>query len=123
MSTLKINSKTIICLLSIALFASGGVAVSQQQTVNILSQNQPDYVSSMNQNDVELKINDENKLKINVTEPVKQIDGQLFKSKDEMMSQYFQVQKKMDIDDKFLYLKKVKKLSKKIFFYFIFIII
>ncbi|MEI8389516.1 MAG: hypothetical protein WCG23_06480 [bacterium] len=99
MSTLKINSKTIICLLSIALFASGGVAVSQQQTVNILSQNQPDYVSSINQNDVELKINDENKLKINVTEPVKQIDGQLFKSKDEMMSQYFQVQKKMDIDD------------------------
>jgi hypothetical protein len=49
--------------------------------------------------DVELKIEDSGKLKINVTEPVKKLDTQVFKSKEEMMSQYFQVQKKMDVDD------------------------
>ena len=99
MGSFKINYKNIIFILAIILASNGKVSAVEQESISILSQNDPNYASNLNQKDVELKIKDDNKLKINVTEPVKQLDGQLFKSKEEMMSQYFQVQKKMDIED------------------------
>lgn len=49
--------------------------------------------------DVNLEIKEENKLKINVKEPVKKIEGQAFNSKQEMMDQLFQAQKEMDTED------------------------
>ncbi len=69
----------IVFLLIISVFATGG--------------------SSAGNADMELKINEQNKLKINMTEPVKQMNGQVFKSKEEMLKEYFQVQKKMDVED------------------------
>ncbi|HBG49296.1 MAG TPA: hypothetical protein DDW90_07305 [Cyanobacteria bacterium UBA9971] len=82
------NLKIIIFLLMILIFTTGKVFANEGESTNVISQNE-----------VELNIKNDNKLKINVTEPVKQIDGKLFKSKEEMMSQYFQIQKKMDVAD------------------------
>jgi len=101
MSLLKINYKIFGILLIILLFANIKVFANEKAVLNNIPIPLKDsnYVSSSDKKDVELKIKDENKLKIQVTEPVKQVDGQLFKSKEEMMSEYFQVQKKMDIED------------------------
>jgi len=93
------NIKIIIFLLMILIFSNNKVLANQEESINTTSQNEQNYISSLKQNEVNLNIKNDNKLKINVTEPVKQLDGQLFKSKEEMMSRYFQVQKKMDIDD------------------------
>jgi len=49
--------------------------------------------------DMDLKVNDQNKIKINMTAPVKLMNGQVFKSKDELFKEYLQEQKKMDVDD------------------------
>ena len=49
--------------------------------------------------EVELNIKDENKLKINVSKPIQKIDSQAFSSKEEMMQEYFQLQKGMDSED------------------------
>lgn len=82
------NFKIIIFISMILIFSNDKVFANDVESINTISQS-----------DVNLNIKNDNKLKINVTEPVKQIDSQLFKSKEEVLSQYFQVQKKMDIDD------------------------
>jgi len=93
------NLKIIIFLLTILIFINNEVLANEEKSIELISNGEQNYISSLKQSEVELNINNDNKLKINVTEPIKQIDGQLFKSKEEMMSQYFQVQKKMDIAD------------------------
>ncbi len=78
------------------LYFNTAVFAGEQQPLNVISQKE----LSLDQNkEVDLKLKEETKHKINITEPVKQIDGQVFKSKEEMMSHYFQIQKKLDIDD------------------------
>jgi len=86
----KINCKIIGILLTLLFFTNTKVFAAENNGINNIP---------LPQKEIELKIKDESKLKIEVTEPVKQIDGQLFKSKEEMMSRYFQIQRKMDIED------------------------
>lgn len=98
MLTLKNKYLIILSLLCLILsgeksFAFGQAPVYEVKKPKTLNEAKSD------QKEVQLNIKNENKLQIKVSEPVKQIDGNLFKSKEEMMSQYFQVQKKMDIDD------------------------
>jgi len=100
----QINLKASVFLLTTALLLSSSAFAIENKSLSSVKSNNNDQVSDLKEKDVELNINNENKLKINVTEPVKQLDGQLFKSKEELLGQYFQVQKKMDVEDiKFLW--------------------
>lgn len=56
-------------------------------------------LSPESSNSVELNIKNDNQLKLNMTKPVKLINGQIFKTKEDLMKEYFQVQKKMDVED------------------------
>ncbi|MFH0702281.1 MAG: hypothetical protein V2B14_01920 [bacterium] len=81
-----LNIKNLVILFSVILFFNVN---------SVFAQTKPAEPSNNNKS-IDFQAKDKQKIKIN--EPVKKIDDQLFKS-DEEIQNYFQIQKKIDIED------------------------
>ncbi|MCK5176688.1 MAG: hypothetical protein KAQ92_03110, partial [Candidatus Aenigmarchaeota archaeon] len=72
----------------------------------------PILISSINPEQMELKLDKKNINKIKISEPVKELKDNLFDSDEDMLKHYLQTQKKMDIEDiKLLWESTVKRNS------------
>ncbi len=57
------------------------------------------YISGLNPNEVNLDLKRESKKRIELNKPVKQLNDELFTSKEDVLKHYLEAQKKLDIED------------------------
>lgn len=76
-------------------------SVKKQETNVILEKKTVQPAEKVNSaaEQINLKIKNEDKKVIKVSEPIKKIDGHLFETNPDKLQQAFQIQKKMDVDD------------------------
>lgn len=96
---IKKNMFNILCTLMVVSFANTQAYASDNKADRPPLPDIQKNAQILNNQGIDLNLENENKLKINVTAPPKKIDGKAFNSKEEMLSQYFQNQKKLDVDD------------------------